>query len=382
VRSLRASRVAAFTLCFALATPVLPVLAYRALERAGVEYTPIRLNMADDLAPRLANLERHRGRPGVVQVAVLGDSTSVSYPDGRRIYERLYQQANRLAEGRPHIRVVNLGSHGASPFDYYFLADRIAEAGPDQVVIGFNLASMGPAWRQSLARPELGGFVRPGRLGEAFRMPLHWVGLNADELLFYRAIIGAGGYDPWRRLQQEQVRLGSARAKVESWVGERTGAHPEVAFQRALKRARRARDLTGGANRYKARALLRHYGPALAGADPDHPVLRVFAATVSLFERSGIRTLVYVVPLNVEHLDAVGIFDAAGMAKTLASLGAAVRKAGGRFVDLHDLFPDQGFRDAPGHFTVEGPIDGPAQVAAALAPIVVAEARRSPVAGR
>jgi hypothetical protein len=369
-------------LCFALATPIFPALAYRALERAGVEDTPIRLDMADDLAPRLANLERHRGRPGVVQVAVLGDSTSVSYPDGRRVYERLYQQANRLAHGRPRIRVVNLGSHGAGPFDYYFLADRIAEARPDQAVIGFNLGSMGRAWRRSLSRPELAGFVGASRLAEAIRLPLHWIGLRTDQLLFYGAIVGAGGYDLWRLLQHEQVRLGSARATVESWVGERTGSHPEVPFQRSLKKARLARDLTpGGGNRYNARALRQHYGAALAGADPDHPVLRIFAAMVSCFERSGIETLVYTVPLNVEHLDAVGIFDAAGLATTIASLEAAVREAGGRFVDLHDLLPDPGFRDAPGHFTVEEPIDGPARVAAVLAPIVVAEARRSRTGG-
>ena len=132
-----------------------------------------------------------------------------------------------------------------------------------------------------------------------------------------------------------------------------------------------------GGNRYKARALGDHYAPILNGVDRDHPVLRVLGAIVSHFDRNGIRTLVFTVPMNVEHIDAMGLYDEAKLAHSLASIGATVREAGGRFLDLHDLLPDRGFRDAPGHFTVDGPIDGPARVAAALVPHVVREVRRS-----
>jgi len=376
---LRASRLAAFAFCFALASPVVPVLAYRVLERAGVEYEPYRLSLVHSFARPLAALDRTRGQRGVVRVAVLGDSTAVSYPDGQKVHERLRQEANRLAGGRPRIHVFNLGQPGVGPFEFYFTADLIAEARPDQAVIGFNFASMGTGWRGSLARPELAGFIGASRLREAIGLPLHWIGLRTDQLLFYSAVVGAGGYRPWRLLQREQVRLGAARESVEKWIGDRVGDHPEEPFQRARWLARMARSRYRGSasERSTASRIRFQYGPALAGADRQHPVLRVLGAAVGRLERAGVRTLVYAVPLNVEHFDAMETFDAAAFAKTIASLEATVREAGGRFVDLHDLLPDQGFRDAPGHFTVEGPIDGPARVAASLAPIVVAEARRS-----
>ena len=36
---------------------------------------------------------------------------------------------------------------GAGPFDYYFLADRIADAAPDLVVIALNLDHFSKAWK-------------------------------------------------------------------------------------------------------------------------------------------------------------------------------------------------------------------------------------------
>ncbi len=380
----RTSRVAAFTLCFSLGCSVVPVLAYRALDRAGVEYEPYRLNLVHIFAKPLARLERNRDRPGVVGVAVLGDSTSISYPNGQRVHERLRQQVNRLAHDLPRIYVQSLGSPGTGPFDHYFVADLVAKARPDQVVIGFNFASMGVGWRTSQSRPELAGFIGASRLVEAIGLPLHWIGLRTDQLLFYSAIIGAGGYDPWRLLQREQVRIGAARESVEKWVGDLVGDHPEDRFQKALGWAllKRGTSERSGHNRLSASHIRLHYGQALTGTDRDHPVLRLLGATVAHLERAGVQTLVYTIPLNIEHIDSMGLYDDTGLAHTLASIEATIREAGGQFVDLHDLLPDQGFRDAPGHFTVEGPIDGPARVAEALAPHVLSEARRSRAARR
>ena len=62
---------------------------------------------------------------------------------------------------------------------------------------------------------------------------------------------------------------------------------------------------------------------------------------------------------------------------TLASLEGAARRNGAIFLDLHRLLPDEGFIDAPGHFRYEDEIDGPRQVAGALAAAVLREASRS-----
>jgi hypothetical protein len=382
MRSLRSSRVAGFALCFGLASLVAPTLAYRALEATGTHYSGVGLDLVWDLRRPLRVLRESRDRGGIERVAILGGSTVVSYPDGRRIADRLAEAANRATRGDPPVQVFQLAIGGMGPFDYYFIADVIASARPDQALLAFNLGSFGEGWRTRLTRPELAGFVRPARLGEAIRLPLHWIGLTTDQLLFYSTLIASGGYQPWRRLLRQQVRLGSVRSTLEEWVGDAVGAQSGAEFEDALNRARLRRIvLPENGRRYNRQQLRFHYAPALDGVDGDHPVLRVFAATLSLLERNGIRTLVFTVPMNIEHIDLMGLYAEEGLARTLGAVETTVRESGSHFVDLHDLLPDSAFRDAAGHFTVDGPIDGPARVAAVLTPLVAAEARNSRGAG-
>ncbi len=371
-------RIVGAALCFALASPVVPLLALRALDAAQMDYSLTQLELVHALEAPLSSLAKSQAQPNLERVALLGDSTMMRYPYSRQVSDRLRRALYRATGDRPRIRVSQLTSEGHGTFDYYFIADVVVAVHPDQVLLAFNLSSFGAATRRQFARPELAGFLAPARLGQAIGLPLHWIGLTTDQLLFYSTIVGSGGYGHWRSLQREQVRLGLARARIETWLGDWAGAHPEEEFELALQRAHLGRTLVPqGGNRYKVDALSDHYAPILDGVDRDHPVLRVLGALVSHFERSGIRTLVFTVPLNVEYIDAMGLYDEAGLAHSLASIETTVREAGGRFLDLHDLLPDRGFRDAPGHFTVDGPIDGPARVAAALVPHVVREVRRS-----
>jgi hypothetical protein len=99
-------------------------------------------------------------------------------------------------------------------------------------------------------------------------------------------------------------------------------------------------------------------------------MLRMLGATVGVFEESGIPTLVYAVPANLEHLERLGLLQREGLARTLAAARTQVEANGGSFVDLHDIFPDSMFRDVGGHLYFEEPRDGPAQLAAQLAPHV------------
>jgi hypothetical protein len=117
----------------------------------------------------------------------------------------------------------------------------------------------------------------------------------------------------------------------------------------------------------RARAVL---GAALRGAEFHHPVLRMLGATVGVFQESGIPTLVYAVPVNLDHLERLGLLQREGLARTLAAARAQVEARGGSFVDLHDIFPDSMFRDAGNHLYFEPPRDGPAQLAGQLAPHV------------
>jgi hypothetical protein len=79
----------------------------------------------------------------------------------------------------------------------------------------------------------------------------------------------------------------------------------------------------------------------------------------------------------VRHVEAVGAANPDGLARTLQSIRIASEGAGARFVDLHDLLPDAGFRDYGGHLDVRGDVDGPLRLARRLAPLVLDAQRRA-----
>lgn len=317
--------------------------------------------------PELAAAERR----GETTVAVLGASALVSYPEGRRVPDRLQE--------RLPARVVSLGMPGSGPFDYYFLADEVAAARPDVVVIAVNLDHFSQAWRNAYSRPQLAGWIHPERLPEAFALPLERTGLTADRLLFYVSVVRAGFYDAWYWLALRQAQLGRARAQLEAWLqggvyeprndtGDDT---PERSFRRAASQHTIARVFDSPDLRhYREPALREHYGAVLAGLPPDDPVLEVLDATVERLVEAGARVLVYVEPIETETLRRAGLLDEAGLSRSLEALAAQMRARGAVFVDLHDALPSDAFRDAPGHLAFEQGVDGPARLADELAPHV------------
>ena len=62
-------------------------------------------------------------------------------------------------------------------------------AEPDQMIISFNLASLSPTARDFWARRELVGWIPPGRLIDALRLPLLWWDVTFDRLLLYMALV-------------------------------------------------------------------------------------------------------------------------------------------------------------------------------------------------
>ena len=106
---------------------------------------------------------------------------------------------------------------------------------------------------------------------------------------------------------------------------------------------RRQQQLLPGSPERKTESLARWpYAAALAGAGPEHPVVRVLRATLELFASTGFHVLVYIVPINVEHLEALGLLDRAGLGRTLESVRQVVLASGASLLDLHHLLPDAG----------------------------------------
>ena len=88
--------------------------------------------------------------------------------------------------------------------------------------------------------------------------------------------------------------------------------------------------------------------------------------------------VLYIAPLNVEHLERVGVYDAAGARRAVARVHDIAEGAGAGFVDLHALLPDSAFADHNDHLQVDGPVDGASMVALRLLPLVLV--RSAPVA--
>jgi hypothetical protein len=307
------------------------------------------------------------------------DSTVVSYPRGLTLPAQLASAANRYGGGRPPFRVYSIGFRGTGAFDYYYLADEIISARPDLVIIPFNLASLSPLWRRAFSRPELSGWMGGDQLVETLVLPLGSAGLTVDQAVINFAIRRGGAGEAQHWLRQQQLRVGLGREAVQDWmaVENRNGVGAERQAERRRQLASYSRTALPGELRYNAVGMRDHYGRALAGVDRGHALLRVLGATVGRLKRAGIESLVYVVPMNHEHIERLGIADESGLARTLGAAEAMVHEQGGRFIDLHALLPDALFRDAGGHFVHEGE-NGPGRVAEALAPAVTAAARGEP----
>jgi len=352
---------------FAAAAAAVSSALLQALNAAGVELPPVPLTVAKEVEEGVAALRERPKGPGEYRIAFLGDSTVIHYPGLHTVPHQLQQALGSLQREGITARVYSFGYPAMGPFEYYFLADLVRSGHPDQVVLTFNLATPSERWRQLYARPELAGWVGAGRLFEAARLPLHWIGTSLDDLLLYSAIVHAGGFEAWWWLRVQHARLQNGWQALQAHLGQRPPAPADLGdvFVPGSNLRRFGRSRT--------REL---YGPSLAGLRADHPTLQLLAAAVHRFVGAGVPVIVYVVPANLEHFERMGLLDEAGLRITLLNVRRAVEGAGGELVDLHALLPDAGFRDAVGHFEYEAPFDGPRLVAERLTPVIRKQAKR------
>ena len=181
---------------------------------------PTGLDVTAIVEDRLAELAREDPRHELERIVLLGDSTSVPVP------ERLQDALANAAPLARRARVSSLAILGQTTFDEYFLSEAIARAHPDAVVIAVHLAGFSDAWRRSFAKPEFAGWLPPGRWLEALRLPLHWVGLSTDELLWYGTLVASGQAPAWRAWCAS--RCASVRRRATRSAGLRRSSDPTI----------------------------------------------------------------------------------------------------------------------------------------------------------
>jgi len=360
---------------FALVVPSALFWAVSTVETREVE---VALDLAAEIDERLAALRERDAADRAWQVGLLGDSMAISYREPKQIPSRLQEAVDELGAESPPIRVHSLASPGMGPFDFYFLAERVAATAPDQVILPVNLTSLSEGWHAAFARPQLAGLLPPSRLLEALGLPLEHIGVTADRLLAYVALAQAGALEAWRKISFRQAKLGVAQDQLADRVSTSVGSQTEQRFALDAFVYNRSREVDSGLRpRLTTFGVEQRFAPALRGVEPDFPVLQMLGAAVRAFRERGIEVLVYTSPLNLEHIEAIGADDPDGLARTLASIRAVSEGAGARFLDLHDLIPDAGFRDFAGHLSTTPAHDGPQRVATQLAPLVIESARRA-----
>jgi len=367
-------RVVLFWLGFALAVPATLIAARTLIDSAEIETDVVtRHAVARYYIDRVAEIQKDDDPRDDFRAVLLGDSMVVSYPPALQIADTVQRRVRRLLPRGPRVQVLNLGLAGTGPFDYYFMTDVIARLEPDLVIIEFNLASTSDDFHNAFSRPELSGWLEGARIFESAWLPVSWIGLTFDRLLLYTAVIRSGAFESWVALNREQVRFDRARTKFEEQLAftDATDPTPEASFRERRGIWLLRRNSIRGKNRNSESATRANLGASLEGLDEQDPSLVMLGATVRAHVRLGSDVLVYVNPINVEHIEQLGLLDESGLAQSLDHATAAVTRNGGHFVDLHQIFPDAAFRDRSGHFAYEGEINGPVELAERLAPSVV-----------
>lgn len=335
------------------------------LDRGALPYPTALLEGAVRTERQLAKaaaVPRHRRR-----ILYLGDSLVLD------LSRQLLSAPDKLGEllealGRSD-RVRTVASPGFGAFSHYFLGDRVLEAEPDLIVLSVNLRWFSPTWR-GIDPMEVAGLLPVRRWPQAFALPIGAAGLTADRLVFYRALMASGALHRWYRLRQEQLRVGVGWDAVAQRLQELADAPEGRAYLEAHGRhalAMRVKD--GRWTPEHARLVM---DPVFEGIDPHSPPLRALEATLSHYCAAGVELIVYVAPINVDHLRSIGVYDAEGAAAAIAQLRAIAEERGARFLDLHALLPDGAFRDHNHHLHTAGAIDGAGEVAARLLPLVLA----------
>jgi hypothetical protein len=370
-------RAAARMLCFAggsaCALVLTALVILRGLDAAGIATPYVDLDSMKIHLQVLGVLATAKQRVPGQRIAFLGDSTSMHASDGSRgIDHQLGPALDALAPGQPRHLVFSFAAPGYTQFTQYFLSHRVAYARPDAVVVAFNLASFSDQWRR-VDRTRLAAWLPVRRLPEALSLPLYWIGLPTDQLLLYPTLAQLGGFEAWQKLLRVQARCVHAWGAAAEWLQARSGARNGLAYQNLLFYHTRQKHYVEGPPERETEWLAHSRLDALlAGVDAGHPVLRVLHATLEVFRERGIPVFVYIVPLNLEYLERIGLRDRDGLRRGIESVRRVVLASGASLIDLHDSLPDAAFADGGGHLMTTAEFDAPPIVARRMAHAMLA----------
>jgi hypothetical protein len=332
------------------------------LDRAGVGRPHTLLDRVGGLLRSLLSASR-RSRGGF-DVVMVGDShllRSGELPVHVWVERGLWEVQGDSAVWRVAV-------NGLSLFGHYCASDRIAETDPAAIVMELDLADLSQLWRDASDAP-FAGLLAPRRWAEAAILPLAGAGVSIDQLLFYGGVVQLGGFQRWRWLQGEQARAALAPFDLGNTLQRHSPWPDGVRYDRQLQLAGLVRERALGHRRASpewARATL---GPALEGASERHPSLRFFESLLRHYAEAGVPVLVYVNPVNVEHLSELGL-PIQGLTLTIERARVIALRQGAGFVDFHALLPDAAFRDEMDHLDADG--DGARRLGNAIAESLLA----------
>lgn len=328
------------------------------LDATGQKYAKVELDQVVGMEQMLRTQADYDGPPRIVY---LGDSLSMQ-TRGRSTPGELRRMLRLRGGPIGPESILNVSAPGLTAFSHYFMSEQLTALNADRFIVSVNLGWFS---RGTLAQqPNLSALLPPTRWPEAAQLPLHEVGLSADEVVLAHAIASLGYLPWWQSLQREQVRFRNAVNRLARMFQVAVG-HPggasfagELRHYRATSRAR--------ANRPTRIGAIRRWGPVLAGLEADDANLRVLDALLRRLRRTDAPVLVMVAPTNVEALDAIGMYDHDGFATSLARIREVAERNGADFLDLHHLLPDAAFRDPRDHLDQRSPIRPSAHLAAQM----------------
>jgi len=342
-----------------------------AAEGALAEWSPKRNILSFDLLPPLENVRREFRRYGLGEnILLVGDS--VLGPGHGLPVSQAVPVALRKVEGAAQKHVVPFWRLGLSLAAEYFIADDLAELGEDRVVLEVNLRLLAAACGGCWHYPDLAGHVRPARYPEALRLLLDVMGIIANRLVFYRLVVASGFEPVWASLVQTQARFYNLRDRIEPAFEAQVGLETAEARRRGAYLAAFA-DLTMTDKPREPREhVLGKVWAAREGVDETYPPLGLLGGIVRRLAEAKKRPLVWIAPVNVDHLRSIGV-SVSGFDVSAAAIRSVVERNGGTILDLHDALRDADFVDSFDHPTTKGDAPGSAIIAERIAAVLLAE---------
>jgi hypothetical protein len=291
---------------------------------------------------------RARRRPQAIEpVALFGDS--VAGMPGFSPLAAGIQQA--LGEHGIHTDVLAVVHWAFRATQFYYLLDEVLAGRPQLVAVEVNPRAFSAAWARR-ADWRFAGLSRFLSLRRALRVR---PALAADEVslldpLLYGLEDAVGALDLADGIR---ARAALALDSAGEAAGARLGLARSAAGDPRVADARLPLDVP--------RALAWYGGEPAA-----QPTAGVLRAVVRELRAAGVTVVLYVTPVNVERLAALGLDEVVALPRKLEALRVAVGAAPEEWLDLHASAAEGEFADATEHLTAPATARVAGRVAAAL----------------